>query len=271
MTAQGELSLQLIGQHRIVDRAAGLNEPSGLTLNADATALYTVSDDTKAVFQMDLEGRLQLSDSFFVDATDLEGVALSHDGRQLLMVQEDTNSIITVDLNQRCEVGRKPLREMRNYDSIQHYFADQPNNKGLEGITVNTRDQHIFVVKEGRPGVLIELDPDQCTILNARVLNTENGFCHPNVSEKKLDFSGLSYDAVRNTIWITSDKGECVFHYDWTSNQVLQRLELSIDDPSQLHGVRKSEGIAIDSKRNRLYVVSERDNVLYIYQIDEHH
>ena len=30
------LSLSLIGEHRILDKAAGLNEPSGLTLNHDA-------------------------------------------------------------------------------------------------------------------------------------------------------------------------------------------------------------------------------------------
>ena len=47
---QPDLSLSLISEHRILDKAAGLNEPSGLTLNHDGTALYTVSDDTKAVF-----------------------------------------------------------------------------------------------------------------------------------------------------------------------------------------------------------------------------
>ena len=47
MTDSAELILKLVDEHRILDEAAGLNEPSGLTLNADGTALYTVSDDTK--------------------------------------------------------------------------------------------------------------------------------------------------------------------------------------------------------------------------------
>ena len=63
---QPDLSLSLISEHRILDKGAGLNEPSGLTLNHDGTALYTVSDDTKAVFQLDLKGRLSITDSFFV-------------------------------------------------------------------------------------------------------------------------------------------------------------------------------------------------------------
>ena len=54
----GKLRLELISSHRIRDPGIGLNEPSGLSLNADGTALYTVSDDTKAIFCMDLEGRV---------------------------------------------------------------------------------------------------------------------------------------------------------------------------------------------------------------------
>ena len=69
------LRLSLIQEHRILDQAAGLNEPSGLTLNHDGTALYTVSDDTKAVFQLDLKGRLSIAESFFIGVDDLEGIA----------------------------------------------------------------------------------------------------------------------------------------------------------------------------------------------------
>ena len=79
------LSLSLIGEHRILDKAAGLNEPSGLTLNHDGSALYTVSDDTKAVFRLDLKGRLSITQSFFIGVDDLETtgsqskLALAHD------------------------------------------------------------------------------------------------------------------------------------------------------------------------------------------------
>ena len=48
---------------------------------------------------------------------------------------------------------------MTNYDTIAHHFPDPPDNNGLEGITVNTRNNHVFVVKECQPGLLIELDP----------------------------------------------------------------------------------------------------------------
>ena len=162
----GPFRLELIRRHRIADAGFGLNEPSGLTLNADATALYTVSDDTRAIFCLDLKGRVSASESFFMSAIDLEGLALSGDGRRLLAVQEETNSVISVDLASRRELQHRPLAEMANYASVAMHFPSEPDNKGLEGITVNSTNQHVFVVKEGRPGLLIELDADFSTILS---------------------------------------------------------------------------------------------------------
>ena len=263
----GPFRLELIRRHRIGDAGFGLNEPSGLTLNADATALYTVSDDTRAIFCLDLKGRVSASESFFVSATDLEGLALSGDGRRLLAVQEETNSVISVDLASRRELQHSPLAAMANYASVAMHFPARPDNKGLEGITVNSANQHVFVVKECRPGLLIELDADCGTILSSRLLSEANGFSHPRVGPGKLDFSGLSYDSQRDTLWIASDQGQCLFHYDWKRDQVLQRLDLLLNDGGSSKRVRKAEGIAVDPERGRVYVVSDRDAELYVFKL----
>ena len=270
MAGPEELTLSLIGEHRILDKGAGLNEPSGLTLNTDGTALYTVSDDTKAIFKLDLKGRLRISESFFIGVDDLEGIAISADGSRLLAVQEDTNSIITVAIASRKEISSRPLAAMENYGLVAHHFPDPPDNKGLEGITVNTRNNHVFVVKEGRPGVLIEISPDLGAIIAARLLTTTNGFDHPRVGPDKLDFSGLSHDSTRDTLWITSDKGQCLFHYDWSTDQVLQRLDLNLESDQKPAKIRKSEGVAFDPVKRRLYVVSERDAQLYVFRVHGH-
>jgi len=263
----GSFRLELVHRQRIGDSGLGLNEPSGLTLNADGTALYTVSDDTKAVFGLDLNGRVLISESFFLSAIDLEGLALSSDGSRLLAVQEETNAVISIDLATRRELHCRPLTEMANYASVAMHFPAQSDNKGLEGITVNTSNQHVFVVKEGRPGLLIELDAGCHTILSSRLLNKENGFSHPNVGPRRLDFSGLSYDSRRDTLWIASDQGQCLFHYDWHRDRVLQRLDLMLEEGGKSKAVRKPEGIAVDSERGRVYVVSDRDAELYVFQL----
>ena len=261
--------LELLSRHRIRDAGLGLNEPSGLTLNSDGSALYTVSDDTKAIFRLDLKGRVSVTDSFFIGLNDLEGIAIRRDDSELLVVQEATNSLVVVDLHSRREQSRCPLSAMSNYSSIAHHFPDPPDNNGLEGITVNTKNDHVFVVKERRPGLLIELDPSLTTILSTRLLEASQGFTHPKLKFEKLDFSGLSYDSETDTFWIASDKGQCLFQYDWIRNAVLQRLDLDVNTGEKGGQIRKPEGVAYDPKRKRMYVVSDRDANLYVFKLHD--
>ena len=263
------MRLELLSRHRIRDPGLGLNEPSGLTLNRDGSALYTVSDDTKAIFRLDLQGTVSVSDSFFIGLDNLEGIAIRRDDSELLVVQEESNSVVVVDLNSRKERYRRPLSAMTNFDTIAHHFPDPPDNNGLEGITVNTRNNHVVVVKECQPGLLIELDSSLTTILSTRVLQPSQGFIHPELEAEKLDFSGLSYDRSNDTFWIVSDKGRCLFQYDWTGDTVLQRLNLTISSGDKPKRIRKPEGIAFDPGRKRMYVVSDRDADLYVFKLHD--
>lgn len=263
------MRLELLSRHRIRDPGLGLNEPSGLTLNRDGSALYTVSDDTKAIFRLDLQGTVSVSDSFFIGLDNLEGIAIRSDDSELLVVQEESNSVVVVDLNSRKERYRRPLSAMTNFDTIAHHFPDPPDNNGLEGITVNTRNNHVVVVKECQPGLLIELDSSLTTILSTRVLQPSQGFIHPELEAEKLDFSGLSYDSSSDSYWIVSDKGRCLFQYDWTGDTVLQRLNLTISSGDKPKRIRKPEGIAFDPGRKRMYVVSDRDADLYVFKLHD--
>lgn len=265
-----KLQLELLEHHPIRDAASGLNEPSGLALDRQGTSLYTVSDDTKIIFNLDLQGRIIPDSSFLINIKDLEGVAVTADGKMILAVQEESNSIIQFDIISRKEIQQIPLRTLKNYDLIAVYFNHKNQNKGLEGITINFNNNHIFVVKEGEPGLLIELDSKCETIINHCKLNEKHGFKHPRIKSEKLDYSGLSYDYTSDTIWITSDKGECLFHFNFDDKQVLNRLDLPRESDTQSKRVAKSEGIAFDPNNQRLYIVSERDCELYIYQLHDH-
>ena len=86
---------------------------------------------------------------------------------------------------------------------------------------------------------------------------------------EKLDFSGLSYDSSSDTLWIVSDKGRCLFQYDWARDTVLQRLDLTISTKDKPTQIRKPEGVAFDPDRNRLYVVSDRDGDLYVFRLHD--
>jgi len=68
------------------------------------------------------------------------------------------------------------------------------------------------VLRERRPGLLIEIDLPRGRILDTSLLKETNGFNHHDLAIDKLDFSGFSYDSSRDRFWITSDKGQCLFH-----------------------------------------------------------
>jgi uncharacterized protein YjiK len=265
-----KLQLELLEHHPIKDAASGLNEPSGLALDRQGTSLYTVSDETKIIFNLDLQGRIISDSSFLINVKDLEGLAVTADDKMILAVQEESNSIIQFDIISSKEIQRIPLTSLKNYDQIAMYFNHKNQNKGLEGITINFNNNHIFVVKEGEPGLLIELDSKCETIINHYMLNEKHGFIHPRIKSEKLDFSGLSYDHTSDTIWITSDKGECLFHFNFDDKKVLNRLDLPRESDTQSKRVAKSEGIAFDPTNQRFYIVSERDCELYIYQLHDH-
>ena len=65
-----------------------------------------------------------------------------------------------------------------------------------------------------------------------------------------------------------SDKGECLFHYDWNNNRVLQRLELTIQGDGKQKRVRKIRRGG-DRSGKETYVVGERDGHLYTYKIQK--
>ena len=132
---------------------------------------------------------------------------------------------------------------------------------------MNTKSDHIVVLKEGQPGLLIDINLTEGRINSSPLLSDTNGFSHSQISKKTLDFSGISYDSSRDMFWITSDKGQCLYHSNWGLNHVLQRLELTRVTGPGSSKVLKADGIAIAPKRQGLYAVSDRDGDLYTYQI----
>ena len=103
---------------------------------------------------------------------------------------------------------------MKNYAQIANHFRNDDRNKGIEGITINLNNDHVFIAQEGKPGLLIELYSEYNNILNCCEPNEECGFKHLRLKSKKLDFSGIINDHSKDSICITSDKGKCIFQFD---------------------------------------------------------
>lgn len=260
-------SLTYLDRFNIKDKDEGLNEPSGVALSHGNNALWTISDDTRKIFKMSLDGDLNKGKSFKIPDNGLEGIALDPTGDFLFTVKEADNEIIKIKVDSEEVVYRQRLDEMVGYATVVDYFAGGKANKRLEGITCNNETGTIFVMKEAKPGLLMEVSSDLRTIQGHKLLNEENGFRDTEVSADEIDFSDLCYDRSLDHFWIISDVAKRLFLYDWKENSVIQSAKLGYGKDGEYQEIEKAEGVAIDPNTNCLYVVSDKEARLYVFDI----
>lgn len=191
-----------------------------------------------------------------------------------VMVQEGTNSVIRLERDTFEEVEIVALAQMTGFENIQEYFSATGSNKGLEGIAWNASSGTFFVLKEGKPPMLIELREDLRVILHHWILDQEYGFSVPEFPQEKLDVSGIGYDSRRDVFWLVSDKGQSLFIYDYHRQVITQRFPLGFRAGDEkgigtYQRIEKAEGVAISPDGETLSIVSDKEARLYMYAIHE--
>jgi len=208
-----------------------VEEPSGLDLALDNLSLWTVSDKRGKMYQLDLTGQILRETS--IPGVDLEGITIDSNGETIWVAQESLGEILQVDTFGN-ELQRIIIPAVRD------------GSGGLEGITINTINNHLFLLKEKDPSVLIELNTAFETILFKRISNAQ-------------DYSGMDYNEVENELWIVSDVDKEVYRYD-LSGALLDSYPINID---------KAEGIAFDNINNLVYIVSDSADSLFVYKYNK--
>lgn len=92
------LQLELREYFPIRNVSGGRNERSGLAFKRSGSKFYTVSDDTKVILNLNLQGKIIANSSFLVELKDLEGLAVTSDNNEIIAVQESSNSIVHFDI-----------------------------------------------------------------------------------------------------------------------------------------------------------------------------
>lgn len=211
-----------------------VSDPSGLALDYDGVHLWTVSDDPgMGMYQLTRQGEVVRHVPFASD--DLEGIVVDPANLTLWVVEERLRQILNVTRD-GVILSRTPVEVP----------ATRPND-GLEGITINTRTGEFFIVNEKNPRLLIRLDRD-LEILETIPLDFTGEFAMG-------DLSGISYDAVENTLWIISDESRRIVVID------MQYLPVR----AYPTGIIKGEGIAVDPDNRRVYAVCDEESRLYVY------
>ncbi|MEN8193844.1 MAG: SdiA-regulated domain-containing protein [Bacteroidota bacterium] len=220
---QTEPKLELISSFNLQ-----VDEPSGLCFSLDMESLWTVSDNTRKVYKIDLTGKTQKTLSY--TGNDLEGVAINPKDSTIWVAEENLSQIVQLDT----------LGNELNRITV----TGAGGGSGLEGITINSANNHFILLKEKNPGVLIELD-EEFNLLEYKRISFAN------------DYSGIFYESQNQHLWIVSDQNEKVYKCDMEG---VVLIEYPID-------VDKAEGIAVDINNDLVYVVSDDTEKLYVFEI----
>jgi uncharacterized protein YjiK len=254
------LDLEFESVFSIRREEAGLSEPSGIAMAPDGS-LWTVCDESRKLFCINTEG--QPLSTLEIDNRGLEGITFDAEGR-VWVVDEDASKIIGHDRLTGNHISTCRLKDLKGYSDIAEYFEDAAN-KGLEGIAFDSLRSEFLLLKEAKPGLLITVTSSLDRIIAVEQLNKQNGFVPKGVHSKKLDFSGICYDAVHDLLWIVSDEAKRVYTFDRQQGSVIQSFALQ--NGQSKDKIRKAEGVTVDLESKHLYIVSDQDAELSVFRI----
>ena len=207
--------------------AISVPEPSGLDLTYEEDGFWTVSDETSTIYKLDAEGNVVKT--LKVKGIDFEGITVIDD-TTLAIVLERAREVVVLSTSGN-EINRVKLP-----------FKGEANS-GLEGITYNPNNGHFYILNEKKPSLLIELN-EKFEVLNVDTLKFSK------------DVSGIYLDVEKNVLWILSDENQLIIKTD-LRGKVIEKVKISIVQP---------EGITIDKRGKRLYVVSDNTETLYVFE-----
>ena len=205
-----------------------VSEPSGLTITYDNNFFWAVGDDKNKIYKMDKKSNILKS--FDVAGEDLEGIAVI-DSITLAVVLERTREVVIVDTT-----GKE----------MNRYKIDVKGrlNEGLEGIAYDRINRTFYVLNEKRPGLLLKFDAAFKEIFR---------------KDLKLakDYSDIYFAEEDTSLWILSDESKRIMKTDLSGNKI---LEYRIN-------VVQAEGLVVDYKNKRIFVVSDKKEELYEFEL----
>jgi len=213
----------------IGEYAISVPEPSGLDLTYEEDGFWTVSDETSTIYKLDGDGNVVRT--FKIEGIDFEGITVI-DEKRLAIVLEREREVVLVDTSGKILMRTKlPFKGKLN--------------SGFEGITYNPNNGHFYILNEKDPCLLIELNED-LDVLTVDTLRLSK------------DVSGIYLDVENNFLWILSDEDQLIMKTD-LKGKLIEKVKISIIQP---------EGITIDKKGHRLYIVSDRKETLSVFEFE---
>lgn len=205
-----------------------VTEPSGLIITYDNNFLWSVGDNKSKVYKLDKNGNIL--NYFEVKGEDFEGITVI-DSMTLAVVLERAREVVIFDITGN-EINRFKI------------FIKGRLNEGLEGIAFDKINKKFYLVNEKRPGMLLKFDAAFNEIFR---------------KELKLakDYSDIYFAEEDTSLWILSDESKKIIKTDLSGNKI---TEYKIN-------VAQAEGLVVDYKNNRVFIVSDVKQELYEFEL----
>ncbi|MFH1194793.1 MAG: SdiA-regulated domain-containing protein [bacterium] len=203
-------------------------EPSGLAISDDGKFLWTVSDENNTIYAFSFEGKILRSIKLRGKNLDLEGITVVDD-TTIAVIYERLRTVVLI--NHEGKVLKSKKLDLHGEE-----------NSGIEGITYDRESRKFYLVNEKQPQLLIELDND-LNIIKKTTLNFA------------ADYSAIEYDDSLAVLWMLSDEDQTLFECN-TEGKVINSYKLNIEQP---------EGVAVDNKNQKIFIVSDPTSKFYIY------
>lgn len=205
-----------------------VREPSALSFSVDKKTLFTVSDNNGSIYELNLQGKILRE--IKTGLSDLEGIITHPDLGGFCLVEERIRTASCLD-NTGKELKRKTIP-----------FQGE-SNSGFEGISYNPLKKQFFIVNEKKPKSIITLDTD------FNIVNTVN-------FDKALDLSDIFYDDLTDQFWLLSHESKEIYLTD--SNFEIEKV-------FSIPSIVQAEGIVVDSKNKKIYIISDKDSSFTIF------
>jgi uncharacterized protein YjiK len=206
-------------------------EPSDLCLDRDGVHCWTVSDKTGLVY------KLRLSDCGVVGTlsyhgTDPEGIWQDPADGTFYVAEELSRRIVHLDATGKV-LGKVTVAGLGG-----------DANSGLEGVTSGPVTGSFFLTQEKRPARIVLAD-------------STGGVLALHDVRYVGDLSAITHDPRNGQLVVLSDESRKVC-WATTSGDLVKAWSIP---------VAKAEGVAVDTTRNRLYVVSDSEGRFYEFRL----
>lgn len=225
---------------------------SALTYNSDSDTLFGLLNGTPLIVELSLDGKL-LRSILIKGVEDMEG--LTHvSGDRYVVAEERRRRLLEIEIpDDAVEL------DVTDAPSLTVALDEEPDNKGLEGLSWDAQRQRLMVVKER--------DPMRVFVVTGFVGQPEDAsisiHLEPSLQPDNLfmsDLSSLSADSLTGQLLLLSDESHMVVEYS-ADGQPLSLLGLWRGMSGLSRTVPQAEGLTVDSQR-RIYIVSE-PNLFY--------